>query len=715
MNASKFKFNEYFLLAFLIACSWVLIWGRGGLDFIHAPVFNWSNGDPYSGDSLGVFSLIKAFAEGDISPFLLKFNDRLNAPFVANWNDYPLESMIYAIPSIFVKIFGFYEGLNIYLMLLHVACGLSFYFVGRSLSYDRSWCFAGAFIFAFSPFLFYRGLSHLTVATVWHLPLLLLTLVWVNAPTRLNLSNKTAWRVSVLTSILVGLFNPYYAAVFLFFLLISLAGKVHSKQINEAKQAAWLIGIVIFAFISQHLDTFIFQMSEGKNSLAIMRNLEGLTIWGLRIPDMIFPPEHRSSMLAWFSASRYYNNIPGFLRGESQLAYIGIISAFGLVLLMVVGTLKVAEKRFDEISYWYWLGLGSLGFSVAGGLNYLAGAIGFVLFRATNRFSIVLMLIGLYFLCELLSGKKMAPRTTWGLAVGAIVFALWDQIPPSKMASRLENRNSLIISDRIFTSKLENSLPPNAMVFQLPVHAFPESGPVIGMSDYEHFRPYLYSKSLRFSYGTQKGRGDSDWQLKIEKMPVETMVANLEKYGFSAILINRNAYSDKAETITSALLAQGYKVVSEEIDLIAFSINANPNPIFPKLKGLVVEYGSDFYPTEIGTTEKWSWAKKSEVTLLLKRPWYPSNYPASGKSADAFNFHVQGLDRCNIWMSENQGQERKILSSNESSAQVSVGNQNTKNINLHFRSDCPVHPPGNGDMRGLAFRIIEPMDQADEF
>ena len=54
-------------------------------------------------------------------------------------------------------------------------------------------------------------------------------------------------------------------------------------------------------------------------------------------------------------------------------------------------------------------------------------------------------------------------------------------------------------------------LPPGAMVFQLPVMAFPEVAPAHNLGDYEHFRPYLATRALRFSYGMLKGRSRHRW------------------------------------------------------------------------------------------------------------------------------------------------------------------------------------------------------------
>ena len=104
---------------------------------------------------------------------------------------------------------------------------------------------------------------------------------------------------------------------------------------------------------------------------------------------------------------------------------------------------------------------------------------------------------------------------------------------------------------------MEAALPAGAMVFQLPIMEFPES-PAPGVPPYDHFRPYLYSKQLRFSYGSMKGRPREQWQQDLGKVPFEKAVAEIQDRGFAAIYINRNGFPDKAKQIEEKLVEMGY-------------------------------------------------------------------------------------------------------------------------------------------------------------
>jgi hypothetical protein len=104
---------------------------------------------------------------------------------------------------------------------------------------------------------------------------------------------------------------------------------------------------------------------------------------------------------------------------------------------------------------------------------------------------------------------------------------------------------------------MEDNLPHGSMVFQMPVMSFPEAPPIQELSGYEQLRPYFVTKTLRFSFGSVRGRNREAWQWEVEKMPVPEMVSALERYGFGAIYINRRGYADHGADLLKQLAADG--------------------------------------------------------------------------------------------------------------------------------------------------------------
>jgi phosphoglycerol transferase len=160
--------------------------------------------------------------------------------------------------------------------------------------------------------------------------------------------------------------------------------------------------------------------------------------------------------------------------------------------------------------------------------------------------------------------------------MAAALLILWDQVPRAPTAEETVTIRRQVDADREFAEKMEAALPEAAMVFQLPVMEFPES-PIPGVPSYDHFRPYLYSKKLRYSFGSMKGREREKWQPALQGLMFEgatldkqaqriavnttnfsRAIDELKKLGFSAIYINRNGFPDRAKGLEEALLDLGY-------------------------------------------------------------------------------------------------------------------------------------------------------------
>jgi phosphoglycerol transferase len=250
--------------------------------------------------------------------------------------------------------------------------------------------------------------------------------------------------------------------------------------------------------------------------------------------------------------------------------------------MLISGIALISARKFEKISPFFWLTTGLILFSLAGGINYLLGALGFLLLRATDRSSILISCMALYFLCEK-SQPSLCSRWGWVIASFLIGVGIWDQLPryPTWEEATRQQAWRDFKSDQNFFGTLEKELPTGAMVFELPVKDYPEMGPVNEMGDYEHFRPVLHTRELRFSYGTVKGRGDNDWQKRVSSETPPEVIRDLERYGFSAILINRKAYKDRGNTLERDLCAAGAALQEMNQDFVILKIQPSESPEQP--------------------------------------------------------------------------------------------------------------------------------------
>ncbi len=310
-------------------------------------------------------------------------------------------------------------------------------------------------------------------------------------------------------------------------------------------------------FALSHLPVWLHAHDEGGRPL-LTRNYAGTEIYGLKPIELVLPPaDHRSNRLAALG-SRYVRWSDW--RGETFSPYLGLIGAFGLGWLLLDLALRLAHRRGPRPGAQGLQALWILLFSSIGGVNsILAFYFDLQVFRATNRYSIFLFALALFFLVARLSSQTRTwrPAARRALALGVVGLGLWDQIPRGPTAEAKGIIAAQVAADRALAAMLELATKPGAMVFQLPVVDFPEGDPRLHVRPYDHFRPYLATETLRFSFGTPKGRAGGSWQRDFERKAPADLVPALEQAGFAAVLINRASYPDRAEQLLAGFTAAG--------------------------------------------------------------------------------------------------------------------------------------------------------------
>jgi hypothetical protein len=223
-------------------------------------------------------------------------------------------------------------------------------------------------------------------------------------------------------------------------------------------------------------------------------------------------------------------------------------------------------------------------YAVVAGGNCLLAFLGILYFRGGNRFSIFILAIALFFLVSRMSSLARGWNRKWSCVAAALVAAvgLLDQLPAPDPASTDAVRNKLQ-SDREFGSALESKLPPGAMIYQFPEIGFPEGHPVHHMGEYEFIRPYLFTKSLRFSFGFNDGRPREQWQHDMGELLAAQRLSLLESYGFSAAFINRKAFPDDGEEVLRLWASLGRTNVIEDAarDQACILLDPSPTPRLP--------------------------------------------------------------------------------------------------------------------------------------
>ncbi|MEI8367656.1 MAG: hypothetical protein WCJ31_04415 [Planctomycetia bacterium] len=542
------------------------------------------NEDLEKSDVLGMFCYLKASGEGHLRPFLWKTIPNLGAPYEANWNDFPtLDEIPFFIDSLLARTFGLFAGLNVSMLLGHLLAAAVFFCVARWSSGTVLLSFIAALAFGLSPYAFQHGPHHMQVAYTWPIPLFLLVWRWVSTePGIVPWSRRWWWAIAI--GFTAGLHHVYYTNILCQLTLLgALIQYRHRRSLPALLSALAVIAAAAAAFVLMNLDTWTYKLAYGANDGAMVRDYQWLELYGLKIKDLFIPTlTHRSELLAGFSRS--HRAVAPLL--DERASYQGIVGLACLLWLAfeAVGAMLERRERDVPIEAWqvFWIVL----MFTTGGLNAILGAAGFTLFRSGCRYSIVIMAITLLWAVRRGSTLERAMRigrnpdaATLGIIGSAVIAAcmviVWDEVPRPPTKEEMATIVRQVDSDRTFTAKMEASLPEGAMVFQLPIMEFPEM-PAPGVPPYDHFRPYLFSKNLRYSFGSMKGRPREAWQQELGKRSLEEAVTEIKKRGFAAIYINRNGFPDRALPVEKALRAMGYSkppIVSATGDLVCIPLD----------------------------------------------------------------------------------------------------------------------------------------------
>jgi hypothetical protein len=548
--------------------------------------------EPDKGDVVHALAMMKAVGDGEFVPLTWKKVDSLGAPNTANWNDWPLvEELLVVFYGLLGRLFGLFGGLNVGTIVAHLSAAAAFYVVARWEDCDQPWAFVAALAFGLAPFIFAQSPFHITTEYVWHVPLFLPIWRWIATEPGIVWGSRRFW-FAVAVGFIAGLQSPYWTNILCQLTLLGASIMYWRNRSWPAfKSALAVIGAAALAFALMNLDTWTYRLTEGPNPGALSREYKWMEIYGLKLVDLVIPPAtHHSDTFAAFAIKHKIGDaargIPPASPLQDEGSYLGIVGLLALGWLLWAAVADAVKGRANDIPLAAWQVLWIVLCFTTGGLNAILGAFGFTLFRTGQRYSIVILAIALLYAAQRLTAwQRQAAASTPAEQLRIVVLTaaaslcaliLWDQVPRAPSREQTATLARQVEADREFAVKMEAALPAGAMVFQLPVMEFPES-PLPGIPSYDHFRPYLYSKNLRFSYGSMKGRERERWQpavqgkffegasldqqagiIRVNEANARAAVDELKRLGFSAIYVNRNGFPDRGKGLEEALLALGY-------------------------------------------------------------------------------------------------------------------------------------------------------------
>lgn len=514
----------------------------------------------YHQDGLWASAMIKGVIEGEW--FLT--NERLGAPGAMEFADFPhcdtFHFFIIKLIGLIVPHFG--KVLNIYYFATFPLTTLSSLFVLRRFNVSFLPAIVGSLLYTFLPYHMFRGEHHIFLAAYYLVPLIVMICLWVfiGDPVPFFSSQAGEGRLcfnraglgSVLVCSLVSSTGVYYAFFSCFLLLTSgLCGAFYRRRLYPLVSTAILIGILALGVFLNVCPYLFYTFSHGPNPEAFesQRSIGQAEEFGLKFIQLVLPHrEHRVEFLRHIT-EKYCRVAP--LVNENDTASLGLVGTLGFLLL--IGRLFYRNPENDGPTLSHGLSLlnvTAVGLGTVGGVGSLLSLLVTANIRAYNRISVFVAFLSFMMVSLLLAriqrhwaGTRRSRPVVFGAFGLLLLVGILDQT--SYRFGFEENTNQCAYeSDAAFGRAIESCVPEGGMIFQLPYARFPESGTISQMSDYEHFRGYLHSRTLRWSYGAMRGRQGDAWQRSVAASTVPAMVETLAVAGFSGIYINRSGFDD---------------------------------------------------------------------------------------------------------------------------------------------------------------------------
>lgn len=519
----------------------------------------------YEGDALYSLALVKGLLDhGTIlrnpdlgAPHGLEFHDFLN-PY---WLHFATLSVI----GWFVDEPG--TAVNVLWLLGFPAIAVATFAALRGLGLPRSESAAAAVLYCFLPYHLGRGEKHLFLSMYYLVPLAAMLAVHLHqAAPRLAVvgpGRRVAPRTAALAALLalaLGASGVYYAFFGCFFLAVAGAlGSLRTRSPAPLAAAALLVALVAASAVAGIAPSLWYWRDHGRNPVVARRVAAEAELYGLKITTMLLPiPDH--PIAGWADIRRSYEKHTP-LRNENQMATLGVVMGTGMLVLLGwalarAGGLGVQPRLLDGLAA---LHLAGLLLATTSGFGALLAKLGFRAIRGYNRLSIWMAFFSLaavIALAQPLRQRLLRTRVgAWGGALAlavALGLGLADVVSPAYLPNRAAVRRA-VAADRAFVRSAEAQLPAGTAVFQLPHVGYPEEAPPLRMRNFDSLRPYLHSRSLRWSHGAMMGRPADEAIAALAAGPVPSLPA-LAEAGYGALLVDRFGYAPaEEEALVSAL------------------------------------------------------------------------------------------------------------------------------------------------------------------
>jgi hypothetical protein len=611
-------------------------------------------------------TLTLASMKGVIEHGWYETNPTLGAPFGQVNHDYPIYiGELWNV--LIVKTLALFSAnvalvMNGFILISFPLIALTAFLVMRKFGLSRLISLICAVLFAVAPYHFVRAQADLFLGNYFGIPLsayLILSILgaeslftrgrWGTLGPRLAtrftswLSGRTLTTVGI--ALIVGGAGLYYAA---FTCLLIVIGAVvvglSTRRWNTPLSGLVVVLAIAVPVVATALPEISYRSAHGTNHVVANRKpVESIEL-GLQPIQLVLPiPGNRIGPLARLRA-RYDagQGTPGTQFPLPPADSLGLVGAVGLLWLLFCAIAAGAGYKIREplARRGGTAALMAILLGVIGGGGALFAYLVTPEIRGWERIAVLIgffALIGVGLLMErarsVLAERRWGRSLTVAVLLVILVFGVFDGTS-SQFVPPYRHYSSEWHADAEFVGQIQQSLPRNAMVLELPYVPYPEVALPSGLTSYSLLEPYLHSSTLRWSGGAMAGR-PTDWLALSSVKPLDQLIRGSVAAGFSGLYIDRAGYPDGGRSLATQVEAITDAGPIAEPDGRAYFFNllayaARLRATVPRatlateasetVSPVSLLFGRGFYSGENGEGKTWHWAKsRASVRLTSAR------------------------------------------------------------------------------------------------
>ena len=468
---------------------------------------------------------------------------------------YYLDNDIRVLAYSFAKITGNVElAVNLTYIVSFFLNGLACYFVLVERKINPTIAAAGSVLFETQYYIFGRSTEHLMLTMVYTIPLGMLLCFWIGDDNEYLCFNKNFWRnkkniITILISFMIVCSGIGYYMFFncLVIIITGIGKAIKQNKFLPVIQAFKIEFLIIISLMIILFPYFYYKYIDGISGINNIRSMADAEIYNLKIFRLFVPPTLPN--FAGLNEKLQEFNSVAVCQTETT-DYLGLIGVLGIIIMAIVliRNNKV-DNEIKDVRLVSFLALFCILYATIGGVGTIVYVFVTDMARCMNRISVIIYFCCIFVCCycadkflKIITKKK---RKTIGLIMLLFVFAACFK--SQFFVERYDNTSAreMHVEMEEFVDSIEQMENDNVLVYQLPFQNYP-SGPFRNnMYPNAHLMPYLYSNSIRWSYGSFIGEESYAINEKIANTSDEDFIEELVANGYGGIYIDTFAYTQE--------------------------------------------------------------------------------------------------------------------------------------------------------------------------